>query len=174
MANPFIGQISLCGLDFAPRFWAFCNGQLLAINQNAALFSLLGTQYGGNGQTTFALPDLRGRVAIGMGQGAGLPNYVIGQTGGSETVTLLATNMPGHTHLLAATTQTATRRVAAGSMLAADTSTNAEYYAVPGTVTPLSSNAIGSVGGNQPHENRQPYLSLSYCIALSGIFPSRN
>ncbi len=175
MAEFFLGQINLFALDFTPRFFAACNGQSLPINQNQALFSLLGTFYGGNGTSTFNLPDLRGRVAIGAGQGPGLPNYSLGQTGGSETVTVNASTMPGHTHALAATTQTATRRVAAGSMLAADTSTNAEYYAVPGTVTPLSPSAIANnVGGSQPHENRQPYLTVNFCIAISGIFPSRN
>lgn len=169
MTDFFIGQINLFGFDFAPRFWAQCNGQLLAINQNQALFALLGTNYGGNGTTTFALPDLRGRVPIGFGN-----SNPIGQATGVETVTLISANLPAHTHALAATTQVANRRVPTGRMLATDTSTNAEYYAPPGATTPLSPNSLGSAGGTSAHENRQPYLAANFCIALSGIFPSRN
>lgn len=169
MSDFFIGQINLFGFDFAPRFWAQCNGQLLPINQNQALFALLGTFYGGNGTTTFALPDLRGRVPVSFG-GA----FSIGQAAGAEAVTLSTANLPAHTHALAATTQVATRRPPPGRMLATDTSTNAEYYAPPGAITPLSPNSIGSAGGASPHENRQPFLAGNFCIALSGIFPSRN
>lgn len=174
MTDFFIGQINLFGFDFAPRFWAQCNGQLLAISQNQALFALLGTSYGGNGTTTFALPDLRGRVPIGFGNSGTLGSFAIGQAAGAEAVTLTTSNLPAHTHTLAATTQVATRRVPTGRMLATDTSTNAEYYAPPGTTTPLSPNSITATGGTSPHENRQPYLATNFCIALSGIFPSRN
>jgi microcystin-dependent protein len=167
VAEPFLGQIILFGGNFAPRGWAFCNGQLLAINQNTALFSLLGTTYGGNGQTTFALPDLRGRVPLHFGQGPGLSSYTEGQVGGAESVTLLATQMPAHTHSQPAT--------------AGDETTNRPNAAVParGGVyanTPDGSNlaATTSAGGGQPHTNLQPYLTLNYCIALEGIFPSRN
>lgn len=174
MTDFFVGQINLFGFNFAPRFWAQCNGQLLAINQNQALFALLGTSYGGNGTTTFALPDLRGRVPISYSNPSQSPNFSLGQVGGQETVTLTTAQLPAHTHALAATTQVATRRVPTGRMLATDTSTNAEYYAPPGQVTSLSPNSLGSAGGTSPHENRQPYLAMNFCIALSGIFPSRN
>lgn len=174
MSDVFLGQISLFAFDFAPRTWAQCNGQLLPINQNQALFALLGTFYGGNGTTNFALPDLRSRVPIHFGAAVTGTNYQLGETGGAESVSLSAANMPSHNHTLNATTQVATRRVATGRMLATDTSTNAEYYAPPGTVTPLNSGAIAATGGGAPHENRQPYLAANFSIALSGIFPSRN
>lgn len=174
MSEAFLGQITLFAFDYAPRFFAQCNGQILAISQNSALFALLGTTYGGNGQTTFALPDMRGRVGIGIGQGPGLPNYVWGERGGVETVTLTTATMPSHTHALTATTQTATGRVAAGQMLATDTSTNADYYAVPGTVVALDPSSIGAAGGGQAHTNLQPYTTINFCIAIAGIFPSRN
>lgn len=167
MAEPFLGQLMLFGGNFAPRGWALCNGQILAINQNTALFSLLGTTYGGNGQTTFALPDLRGRAPLHAGQGPGLSPYALGQVGGTENVTLLATEMPAHTHAQPAT--------------AADETTNRPNAAVParGGVyanSPDGSNlaATTSAGGSQPHTNIQPYVTLNYCIALEGIFPSRN
>lgn len=174
MSDVFIGQISLFAFNFAPRFWAQCNGQLLPINQNQALFALLGTSYGGNGTTNFALPDLRGRVPVHYGTAVTGTPYQIGQTGGAESVALTTVNLPSHNHTLNATTQVATRRVAPGRMLASDTSTNAEYYAPPGQVTPLNPNAITATGGGVPHENRQPYLTANFSIALSGIFPSRN
>jgi microcystin-dependent protein len=167
VAEPFLGMIILFGGNFAPRGWAFCNGQLLAINQNTALFSLLGTTYGGNGTTTFALPDLRGRVPLHFGQGPGLSSYVEGQVGGVENVTLLANQMPAHTHSQPAT--------------AGDETTNRPNAAVPArggvyASSPDGSNlaATTSAGGGQPHTNLQPYLTLNYCIALEGIFPSRN
>lgn len=171
MSEPFLGQISMAALNFAPRGWAFCNGQLLAIQQNAALFSLLGTQYGGNGQTTFALPDMRGRVPIGYDN-----TNVIGTQGGQAAVTLLTANMPAHTHSLGATTTTANKRVPFGKMLAADNASVAEYYAVPaaGPTTTLNPQSVSNVGGSQPHSNMQPYTAISFCIALSGIYPSRN
>lgn len=174
MSQPFLGQIILFAFNFPPRRFARCDGQLLSIAQNNALFALLGTVYGGDGQTTFGLPDLRGRVPIGFGAGPSLTNYAIGQKSGVETVTLNSTNLPAHTHSLNASTQVATSRVSNGRMLATDTSTNAEYYAPPGQVTAMDPNAITATGGNAPHENRQPYLTANFCIALQGIFPSRN
>ena len=167
MAEPFLGSILLFGGNFAPRGWAFCNGQLLPINQNTALFSLLGTTYGGNGQTTFALPDLRGRTPIHFGQGPGLSNYSEGEMGGAESVTLISTQMPAHQH-----TQPASN---------GDEGTNRPNGAVPargGVYTPASDGSALApttiAGGNQPHENSAPFLALNYIIALEGIFPSRN
>jgi microcystin-dependent protein len=174
MSDVFVGQISLFAFDFAPRGFAQCNGQIMQISQSQALFALIGVTYGGNGSTTFALPDLRGRVPIGYGTSAQSGQVPIGQVGGVEAVTLSGTSLPAHNHALAASTQVATRRVPTGRMLATDTSTNAEYYAAPAQVTALSPTSIGLTGGNGPHENRQPFLTINYCIALQGIFPSRN
>lgn len=174
MSDVFVGQISLFSFEFAPKRWAQCNGQLLAIAQNQALFALLGTTFGGDGTTNFALPDLRGRVPIGFGASAQSGNVQMGQKSGAETVTLTDASLPAHTHALTATTQVANRRIPTGRSLATDTSTNAEYYATPGQVTPLSPSSIGPTGGSLPHENRQPFLAVNYCIALMGIFPSRN
>jgi len=174
MSDVFVGQISLFAFDYAPKGFAQCNGQIMQIQQNAALFALIGVTYGGDGITTFALPDLRGRVPIGYGTSTQSGQVVLGQVGGAEAVTLSSTNLPAHNHALAASTQVATRRPPPGRMLATDTSTNAEYYAVPGQVTALSPASIGVTGGNGPHENRQPFLTINYCIALQGIFPSRN
>jgi microcystin-dependent protein len=169
VSEPFIGELRLFPYNFAPRGWAFCNGQLIAISQNTALFSLLGTTYGGNGQTTFALPDLRGRVPVSAGQGPGLSSYSLGQTGGTETVTLLQTQMPAHNHQVAVSNGGATASRPAGNYLAAGGS-----YTTPSDGNTLAPTAVTPSGGNQPHENTQPYLTLNWCIALEGIFPSRN
>ncbi len=167
MAEPFLGSILLFAGNFAPQGWAFCNGQILPITQNTALFSLLGTTYGGNGTSTFALPDLRGRVPIHFGQGPGLSSYVEGQVGGAENVTLIATQMPQHQHLQPATN--------------GDEGTNRPNGAVPARGGVYAASSDGSAlaptsaaGGNQAHENLQPYLALNFIIALQGIFPSRN
>jgi microcystin-dependent protein len=182
IAEPFIGTICLFGFNFPPRFWAFCNGQLLSIAQNTALFSLLGTTYGGNGQTTFALPDLRGRVPIQHGQGPGLSNYFLGQQGGAEASTLTVNQMPGHAHALTAqqavATSAGTTPDPTGNILAAPAS-SIPQYAAPGaaTGTSASDSITGStslVGGSQPHALLQPYLALNFSIALSGIFPTQN
>jgi microcystin-dependent protein len=173
MSDCFTGQISLFAFEFVPKSWAACDGSLLSVDQNQALFSLLGAAYGGDAINTFALPDLRGRVPIGYGWSAQSGNVALGQMGGSETVVLQDSNLPSHSHALAASSQVANRRIPAGRNLAADTSTNAEYYAPPAQVTPLNPNAIGATGGGAAHENRQPYLTVNYCIALQGIYPSR-
>lgn len=166
MAEPFIGQIMLFAGNFAPRGFAFCAGQLLPIAQNTALFSILGTTYGGNGQTTFALPDLRGRVPLGPGQGPGLQNRDLGESAGEESHTLIVGEMPQHAHLPQAANSDQTTNRAAGSVPA-----NGGVY----STSPNASGApTGLAGGSQPHNNLQPYLGLSYCIALEGIFPSRN
>ena len=168
MSDPFIGQIALFPYNFAPRGWAFCNGQLLSIAQNTALFSLLGTTFGGNGQTTFALPDLRGRAVMSSGQAPGLSPYVLGQQGGNETVTLVTAQVPAHTHTIMASQNDATASSPANTVPAG----GGAY----GTALNTSMNAgmVQVVGGSQPHENRPPYLVLNYCIALEGIYPSRN
>jgi len=169
MSEPFLGQISIFGFNFAPRGWAMCNGQILSIAQNTALFSLLGTTYGGNGQTTFALPDLRSRVPIHQGQGPGLSNYDLGQQGGTETVTLLAGQLAPHNHPLSAST-TPTTKNPGGNYIS---STGAVAFGTTQDVQ-MNPNSVGPNSGGQPHANIQPYLTLNFCIALEGIFPSRN
>ncbi len=166
MAEPFIGQIILFAGNFAPRGYALCAGQLLPIAQNTALFSILGTTYGGNGQTTFALPDLRGRVPIGPGQGPGLSNHDLGEVSGEESHTLTVGELPQHSHLPQVANGGQTTNRAAGGVPA-----NGGVY----STSPNASGApTGPAGNNQPHNNLQPYLGLNYCIALEGIFPSRN
>lgn len=170
MAEPFLSEIRIMSFNFAPKGWATCNGQQLPINQNQALFSLLGTTYGGNGQTTFALPDLRGRVPIHEGSG-----HTLGETGGTEAVTVIASQMPLHTHLLSGNNAQNTN---AG--LVDDPIGN--YWANAGKTifntgagnAAMSPQTVSSVGGSQPHENRSPFLTLNFCIALQGIFPSQN
>lgn len=171
MSNPFIGEIRMFGFNFPPRGWALCNGQLMAIAQNTALFSLLGTTYGGNGQTTFALPNLQGRVPIHQGQGLGLSPYSMGQQAGTENVTLLSTQMPQHNHTLIASSADAASGKPAGKYLA---TTAAPTYNAAQDGTVLGAQSIGLQGGNQPFTIIQPYLVVSFCIALVGIFPSRN
>lgn len=170
--EPFIGQIQTFGFNFAPRGWALCNGQLLPISSNSALFSLLGTTYGGDGRTTFGLPDLRGRAAIHFGQGPGLPNYVIGSKGGAPTVTLNATQMPSHTHVatLRASHTAATVSKPENNVLGSSQT----YHTPPTDVNMGSSINVANAGGNQAHDNMQPYLTINWCIALTGTFPSRN
>jgi len=168
--DPFIGELRLFGFNFAPRGWALCQGQLMSISQNTALFSLLGTMYGGNGQTTFGLPDLRGRAAISFGQGPGLASYEQGQPGGVEQVTLLAGQLPAHNHTVSASSA-ATGKNPANSFPAytADASTY-------GSTADLTMNPamVGGGGNAQPVAVASPYLVLNWCIALEGIFPSRN
>jgi microcystin-dependent protein len=172
MSEPFIGQIMLFAGNFAPRGWAFCNGQLLSIAQNTALFAILGTTYGGNGQTTFALPDLRGRVPVGPGQGPSLPNYNLGEQGGANSVTLTTAQMPAHTHAASAATGSGTSATPANNVWAGSSQRDAIYASTPGTT--MHPAAISAVGNSQPHENMQPYTAINYIIALEGIFPSRN
>lgn len=182
MADPFLAEIKIFAGNFAPRGWAFCQGQILSIAQNTALFSLLGTTYGGNGQTTFALPDLRGRVPVGMGQGPGLSQYLLGQQAGLEAVTLLASEMPAHTHTATSTANARTpagnSNDAAGRIWADDAGVSSATYSTLAANAQMSPAAITTTvavaGGGQPHTNVQPYLALSFIIALQGIFPSRN
>ena len=176
MSEFFMGQVVMTGFGFAPRYFAQCGGQILPIAQNQALFSLLGTQYGGNGVSNFALPDLRGRTPIGFGSSVDpgwLPSPVnIGETGGVENVTLLPTQLPQHIHSLQATTATGTTRIPKGNALASSAST-ALYAAASPNVT-LAPQSISQAGNTQAHSNLQPYTTLNFCIALQGIFPSRN
>jgi microcystin-dependent protein len=172
MSEPFVGEIRMFGFGFAPQGWALCNGQLLPIDQNQALFSLLGTTYGGDGRTTFALPDLQSRVPVGQGQSPGLSSYAEGQAGGAETVTLAATQLPGHTHPVKASSSTADSDQPEGRTLARSASHS--YTAKPDASTVMNVDMLGDAGGSQPHDNIQPYLAVNFCIALIGIFPSRS
>jgi microcystin-dependent protein len=171
MSEPFLGEIRIFGFNFAPQGWAFCDGQLMSISQNTALFSLLGTFYGGNGIQTFALPDLRGRVSIHQGQGPGLSSYVIGQTGGTENTTLNTNQMPQHNHAAVANASPATTGRPDGAVPARAA---ADIYAPAPDGTAMNAGHIGNTGGSQPFNNLQPYLTVNFCIALQGIFPSRN
>lgn len=187
MAEPFLAEIKMFGGNFAPRGYAFCNGQILSIAQNTALFSLLGTTYGGNGQTTFALPDLRGRTPIHWGPGPGLSNYDIGQVGGTETTTLLITQIPSHTHVAtlgtlairaknaAGNSQTAAGNVPANEAAGVTaTYSNAVPDASMNAAALAGAPALANTGGGQPVSIIQPYLAVTFIIALEGIFPSRN
>lgn len=182
MSQPFLAQIALFPYNYAPRGWALCRGQLMSISQNTALFSLLGTYYGGDGKSTFGLPDLQSRVPVGTGQGPGLSPYTIGEETGVERVTLISSENASHNHSLNATTDGATTVTAANNQLAnaiSGSRTSANLGLIYSSTsnnpnTSLSANAISLTGGNQPHNNIQPYQCLSYCIALQGIYPSRN
>lgn len=173
-SDPFLGQIAFVPYNFAPNGWAECNGQILPIAQNQALFSLLGTTYGGNGTTNFALPDMRGRVLIHNGQSASSgTTYTLGEVGGVEGVTLTVTQMPAHSHSVNAVTTDGNQNVPTGS-LPANTKVLDKEYSDAAADTTMKSSMIGSTGGNQPHENRQPFVTLKCIIALNGIFPSHN
>ena len=175
MTQPFIGQIQPFGFNFAPLGWALCNGQLMSIQQNTALFALLGTSYGGNGTTTFALPDLRGRAPYAQGQGPGLPNYTIGQVFGATATTLTVGQMPTHTHQLTASSSTDTRNSPAGALFATFAAGVGVYTPAGAPAdTPMAANAIGTAGGSQPVPTQSPALSMNWCVAMQGIFPSRN
>jgi len=177
MSQAFLGEIRPFAFDFPPRGWALCNGQILAINQNTDLFSLLGTTYGGNGTTTYALPNLQGRAPISAGQRPGLSNYNLGEVGGVPTVTLTVSQLAAHTHLPQASSGAGNQRdpfpipPAAGYRWAG--SDHPQYSAI-GSDTAMAPGIVGAVGGGQGHQNESPYLTLSFCIALTGVFPSRN
>lgn len=166
MSQPFIGEIRIFSFNFPPRNWALCNGQLLAINQNQALFSLLGTTYGGNGITNFALPNLQGRTPVHRGS-----SFTQGQTAGVENVTLLSTQLPQHTHTMIASSSAPAQGSPNGSYLSTFPTENA--YSGAGTSN-TAMTPTGGTGGSQPHPNIQPSLVINFCVALSGIFPSRN
>jgi microcystin-dependent protein len=167
MAEPFLSEIRIMSFVFAPRGWALCNGQLLPINQNQALFSLLGTTFGGDGRVNFALPDLRGRTPIHVGDG-----HTLGERGGEQAHTLSIAELPQHTHVLNATSNNGSQLIPANNLLAA--SANQLYRAPDGNLQAMSASAVANVGGSQAHLNMQPFLTLSFCIALQGIFPSPN
>jgi len=174
MSDPFIGEVRIFPFGFAPKGWAFCDGQLIPISQNTALFSILGTIYGGNGKSNFALPDLQGRASMGPGQGPGLTLRDLGEEGGTETVTLLATQIPAHSHGIGAQdfplggvadpTNATLNRPASGNL----------FFSAAPSVVAMSPSAIGPAGGDQPHNNMQPYLTLNFCIAVQGEFPKRS
>lgn len=171
--DPFVGQIQAFGFNFAPQGWAICDGQLIAISQNSALFSLLGTTFGGDGQTTFALPDFRGRTMVGVGNGPGLSNYVWGQKLGTENVTLLTQNLPSHSHTLQASSSPGTTNDPAGKVLA-NTGTFDNEYADSGNLVAMDSSSVGNTGSNQPFSIVQPYTAVYICIAIFGVYPSRS
>jgi len=172
MSQPFVAQIQIVPYNFAPRGWATCDGQLMAISQNTALFSLLGTTYGGDGRTTFALPNLQGSSPMHWDQGPGLSDYQLGQSGGSSAVTLPNSQMPLHGHSLQASASAATTGAPTGTEVLAGTPDTA-IYGGAANLTPMSTGALTPAGGSAPHNNRQPYLGLLFIIALQGIFPSR-
>jgi microcystin-dependent protein len=180
MTNVFIGQISMFGGDFAPRGFALCNGQLLAITQNQALFSLIGTTYGGDGRSTFGLPNLQSSLSIHVGHGPGLSNYNLGQAGGSPTVTIDTTTMPAHGHTFNATQTAATAGTITNTLLPGQPTNKRDFYANPVSGQPdpqpqiLAGGVCSSTGGSQSHTNLMPSLCITFMIALSGIFPSRN
>jgi microcystin-dependent protein len=173
MADPFVAEIRIFPFNFAPKGWAWCNGQLLPLSQNTALFSLLGTTYGGDGKSNFALPDLEGSAPMHPGQGPGLSLYDLGQTGGSETVTLLQSEIPAHTHALQANAAPADLQLAAPDRVLGRSNGGNAYKAPPANLVPLSPTALPPTGGSQPHNNMQPYLTFYFNIALQGVFPPR-
>jgi microcystin-dependent protein len=168
MSTPFLGEVKMVSFNFAPKGWALCNGQFLPINQNQALFSLFGTMYGGNGQTTFALPDLRDRTALHVGTG-----FTQGQAGGEAAHTLNISEMPAHTHGMNGSSTIASQVVPTGGLLGVN-AVDDIFATTLGTPAVLSPGAVTNVGGSQAHSNLQPYLTLNFCVALQGIFPSRN
>lgn len=171
MSEPFLAEVRMVGFNFPPRGWALCDGQILPINQNQSLYSLLGTTYGGDGRTSFALPDLRGRTPIHVGRSNGGVQHELGQKSGEESHTLSEPEMPQHTHKLLAT------NTGNGSTSPADNvfaNAGADLYNAADSLVDLNAGAVSNVGGGQAHENMQPYLALNFCIALRGLFPSRN
>ena len=169
MADPFVAEIRIFPFNFAPKGWAWCDGQLLPLSQNTALFSLLGTTYGGNGKSNFALPDLQGSAPMHPGQGPGLSLYDLGQTGGSETVSLLESEIPSHSHSLSQSTSAGDTNLAAGSF----TGTGSAIYGPVDSPVPMSPSSLAPAGGDQPHNNMMPYLTFYFNIALQGVFPPR-
>jgi len=179
MSSPFVAEVTMYAFNFPPKGWAFCNGQLMPISQNTALFSLLGTMYGGDGKSTFALPDFQGMAAVGQGQGSGLSPYFVGETTGVENVTLLQTEIPSHNHPFFGTSATGTTKSSNTNQLAVAGSAGKQatyagnYLSTANPNVQLSPLSTSVVGSGFPHENMQPYLTLNFCIALQGVFPAR-
>jgi microcystin-dependent protein len=173
MSDQFVGEVRIFPFNFAPTGWAFCDGQLLPISQNTALFSLLGTQFGGDGKSTFALPNLQGNVPLGFGQGPGLTPYNIGDSAGVPAVTLLTSEMPTHNHLTHCNSALGNKPKPNSNYWAADAAGILTQYAPAGDGSQMNVQAISVVGSSFPHNNMQPYLTLNFCIALQGIFPPR-
>ena len=173
MAEPYLSQITMIAFNFVPRGYAYCDGEILPINQNQELFSLLGTTYGGDGRTSFGLPELRGRVPIHFGTGSGLPTYSLGQRSGEETTTLTVAELPSHTHTVKATTEDANSvRPRNDRVLAKSVGDN--LYHSASNLVGMASGSVSSTGGGQGHNNMMPFLTIGFCIAITGIFPSRN
>jgi microcystin-dependent protein len=170
MSNPYIGEIRMFGGNFAPAGWAFCSGDTLDISQNDALFNLIGTTYGGDGQQTFNLPDLRGRVPVHQGQSPGTSNYILGQNGGTESVTLTTNQMPAHNHPFTASSANGTQGSPTDGIPASNTQ---NQYSAANAVQPMKAGLIPSTGGSQPHDNMMPFLVINFIISLFGIFPSQ-
>lgn len=169
--DPFVAEIRIFPFNFAPKGWAWCDGQLLPLSQNTALFSLLGTNYGGDGKSNFALPDLQGRAPMHPGQGPGLSYHDLGETGGSDTVTLLDSEIPSHTHLLMAASLNSQSTTPTNNSLGRGNPVKVYAAGAPGTL--MDANSIAPIGGDQPHNNMMPYLTMYFCIALQGTFPPR-
>ncbi|MFB9066962.1 phage tail protein [Pseudofulvimonas gallinarii] len=172
MADPFVAEIRIFPFNFAPRGWAWCDGQLMPLAQNTALFSLLGTTYGGNGQSNFALPDLQGRAPMHWGQGPGLTYRNLGEQGGQETVTLIESEIPAHSHAVVVSAGDGNSTSPVDEMFA--TGIGLGMYGAPTAVAPMATQALVPTGGSLPHNNMQPYLTLYFCIALQGVFPPRS
>jgi microcystin-dependent protein len=173
MADPFVAEIRIFPFNFAPRGWAWCDGQLLPLSQNTALFSLLGTTYGGNGKSNFALPDLQGRAPMHPGQGPGLSLHDLGETGGSETVTLLESEIPSHSHAQRCSSDDADLKAPASTRVLARSNPGFLYQSSTAGIQAMAPEALAPAGGDQPHNNLQPYLTFYFCIALQGVFPPR-
>jgi len=172
--DPFVAEIRIFPFNFPPKGWAFCDGQLLPLSQNTALFTLLGTTYGGDGKSNFALPNMQGNVPMHPGQGPGLSWHDLGETGGSDTVSLLESEVPSHSHALMAAAASGTKSVPAANSFARVSGGGTPYLASAGApLVVMSDNSLAPAGGDQPHNNLQPYLTLNFCIAMQGVFPPR-
>lgn len=173
MSDPFLAEVRIAGFNFAPRGWAFCNGQILPIAQNTALFSLMGTTYGGDGRTTFALPNLQGKVPMFSGHGPGLSNHRLGDTGGTELETLSINQLANHTHSVTAGNAPSTLKAPSADVGLSRSGGGNIYMTPPGNLVPMAADNPGPIGGGQPHNNMMPYTVLNFIIALTGIYPSR-
>jgi microcystin-dependent protein len=173
MADPFVAEIRIFPFNFAPKGWAFCDGQIMPISQNTALFSLLGTTYGGDGKSNFALPNMQGNAPMHPGQGPGLSLHDLGETGGSDTVSLLESEIPSHSHAIKADTLDPADVQAPGATVVLAKSTGGNAYIAPASLVAMAGQTLAPAGGDQPHNNMQPYLTLNFCIALQGVFPPR-